>query len=72
MSRQQKQKNEQPSIVDELLENGQVTISAKTREEVNEQFWKISAEVDGVLSAGAVSQDFENGCMTLRVELIKG
>ena len=70
MSKQkQKQKKEQPTITDELLEKGQVTLIAPTREELNEQFAKIATEVEGAIPSGAISQGFD-GCMTLRVELI--
>lgn len=70
MSRQQKVKeNEQPTIVDELLEKGQVILTATTREELNEQFAKIATEVEGAIPSGAISHGFD-GCMTLRVELI--
>lgn len=70
MSRQQKVKeNEQPTIVDELLEKGQVILTATTREELNEQFAKIANEVECAIPSGAISQGFD-GCMTLRVELI--
>lgn len=61
--------NEQPTIVDELLEKGQVILTATTREELNEQFAKIANEVEGAIPSGAISQGFD-GCMTLRVELI--
>lgn len=65
----QKQKKEQPTITDELLEKGQVTLIAPTREELNEQFAKIASEVEGAVPAGAVSDG--SGCVTLRIDLIK-
>ena len=58
----------QPAFMDELLKNGNVTLKAKTRDELAEMVNTIPADVK--YCAGAVGQNFDEGCFTLRVDLI--
>ena len=57
----------QPAHVAELLLNGTVTITAKTREELAEMVNDIP--IDCSYGAGAVGQDRETGLFTLRLDL---
>lgn len=59
---------QQPAYVGELLLNGTVTISAKTREELAEMVDNIPAEVH--YGAGAVGKNRETGDFTLRLDII--
>ena len=59
---------EQPAYVEELLKNGTVVLSAKTREELAEMVNAIPAECH--YGAGAVGQDFEHGVLTLRIDIV--
>ena len=56
----------QPAFMDELLKNGNVTLKAKTREDLAEMVNTIPADVK--YCVGAVGQNFEEGCFTLRVD----
>ena len=58
----------QPDYVEELLKNGNVTLKAKTREDLAAMVNDIPADVK--YCAGAVGQNFDEGCFTLRVDLI--
>ena len=58
----------QPAYMEELLKNGHVTLKAKTRDELAAMVNDISADVKYFV--GAVGQNFEEGCFTLRVDLI--
>ena len=52
--------------MDELLKNGNVTLKAKTREDLAAMVNDIPADVK--YCAGAVGQNFDEGCFTLRVD----
>ena len=58
----------QPAYVEELLKNGYVTLNAKTRDELTAMVNNIPADVK--YCAGAVGQNFDEGCFTLRLDLI--
>ena len=58
----------QPAYVEELLKNGNVTLKAKTREELATMVNEIPSDVK--YCVGAVGQNFDEGCFTLRVDLI--
>lgn len=58
----------QPAYVEELLKNGHVTLKAKTREDLAAMVNEIPADVK--YCVGAVGQNFDEGCFTLRVDLI--
>lgn len=57
----------QPAYVTELLDNGTVTITAKTREKLAEMVNDIPADCS--YGAGAVSQNRETGMLSLRLDL---
>ena len=57
----------QPAHVAELLLNGTVTITAKTREELAEMVNDIP--IDCSYGAGAVGHDLDNEVFTLRIDL---
>ena len=57
----------QPAYVEELLKNGNVTLKAKTREDLAEMVNNIPADIK--YGVGCVGQNFEEGCFTLRVDL---
>ena len=57
----------QPAFMDELLKNGNVTLKAKTREDLAAMVNDITADVK--YCAGAVGQNFDEGCFTLRVDI---
>lgn len=59
---------EQPAYVEELLKNGTVVLTAKTREELTEMVNNIPAECH--YGAGAVGQDFEHRVLTLRIDIV--
>ena len=52
--------------MEELLEKGQVTLKAKTRDELAAMVNDIPADVK--YCAGAVGQNFDEGCFTLRID----
>ena len=56
----------QPAFMEELLKNGNVTLKAKTREDLAAMVNDIPADVK--YCVGAVGQNFEEGCFTLRVD----
>lgn len=57
----------QPDFMEELLKNGRVTLKAKTRDELAEMVNDIPSDVK--YCAGAVGQNFDEGCFTLRVDI---
>ena len=58
----------QPAHVEELLKNGTVTLTAKTRDELDKMVNTIPAEVK--YGAGAVGKNFETGVFTLRLDIV--
>ena len=60
-------KTKQPDYVAELLLNGTVTLTAKTREELAEMVNDIPADVR--YAAGAVGHNTETGDFTIRVDI---
>lgn len=61
--------NKQPAYIDELLNNGTVTLTASSREELAEMVNNIPANVR--YGAGAVGRNLETGKFSLRIDLIK-
>ena len=61
------EQTQQPDFVKELLENGTVTLTAKTREELTEMVNEIPADCS--YGAGAVGQDRDNGLFVLRLDI---
>lgn len=67
------QQNEQKAaagktIADELLKNGTVILTAKTRDELAKMTSEIPADVK--YSAGAVGRNFETDVFTLRLDIV--
>ena len=58
----------QPAHVSELLLNGTVVLTAKTRDELAKMVDEIPADVK--YGAGAVGKNFETGVFTLRLDVI--
>ena len=58
----------QPAHVTELLLNGTVTLTAKTRDELDKMVSEIPADVK--YGAGAVGRNFEAGVFTLRLDIV--
>lgn len=58
----------QPSPYDDLLKNGTVVLTAKTRDELAKMTSEIPADVK--YSAGAVGRNFETGVFTLRLDIV--
>ena len=58
----------QPAYVEELLKNGTVTLTAKSRDELAKMVNTIPADVK--YSAGAVGRNFETGVFTLRLDIV--
>lgn len=58
----------QPAYVDELLKNGTVTLTAKSRDELDKMVSKIPADVK--YGAGAVGKNFETGVFALRLDIV--
>ena len=56
----------QPAYVEELLKNGNVTLKAKTREDLATMVNNIPADIK--YGVGCVGQNFEEGCFTLRID----
>jgi hypothetical protein len=65
----QKSENKQPAFVGELMLNGTVVITGKTREELAEIVNDIPA--DCKYGVGAVGQDRETKVFSLRIDLIQ-
>lgn len=58
----------QPSPYDDLLKNGTVVLTAKTRDELAKMTSEIPADVK--YSAGAVGRNFETGVYTIRLDIV--
>jgi hypothetical protein len=58
----------QPAYVGELLKNGTVTLTAKTRDELDKMVSEIPADIR--YGAGAVGKNFETGVFTLRLDIV--
>lgn len=58
----------QPAYVEELLKNGTVTLTAKSRDELAKMVNTIPADVK--YGTGAVGRNFETGVFTLRLDII--
>jgi hypothetical protein len=71
MSKNQKQKSEQPTVADELLANGTTTLQAETREALMATFEKLKASLaDVTLVAGCVGRSKDDGCFALRIDIV--
>ena len=67
-----KDENQQPSLIDELMEKGTITIKADSREEIAAQFDELKASAkDVTLSTGAVGRSREDGSFSLQIDVIK-
>lgn len=62
------EETKQPSPYDDLLKNGTVVLTAKTRDELAKMTSEIPADVK--YSAGAVGRNFETGVFTLRLDIV--
>lgn len=62
------EETKQPSPYDDLLKNGTVTLTAKTRDELDKMVSEIPADVK--YGAGAVGRNFETGVFTLRLDIV--
>ena len=60
--------SKQPAFIEELLKNGTVVITAKTREELAEIVNGIPAECK--YGTGAVGQSRENGEYSMRIDIV--
>ena len=58
----------QPEFVGELLENGTVTLTAKSREKINDMLAEIPADCS--YGAGAIGKNPETGDYSLRLDII--
>ena len=64
------QTQQSPELV-QLLTNGNVTLTAKTREELQAKAEAVAAEAgDKIVAVGAVGQDRETGDFTLRLDIL--
>jgi hypothetical protein len=71
MSKNQKQKSEQPTVADELLANGTTTLQAETREALMATFEELKASLaDVTLVAGCVGRSKDDGCFALRIDIV--
>ena len=59
---------QQPSPYDDLLKNGTVVLTAKTRDELAKMTSEIPADVK--YSAGAVGRNFETGVFAIRLDIV--
>ena len=67
-----KDENQQPSLIDELMEKGTIIIKADSREEIAAQFDELKASAkDVTLSTGAVGRSREDGSFSLQIDVIK-
>ena len=72
MSKNQKQKSEQPTVADELLANGTITLQAETREELMATFNELKASLEDVtLAAGCVGRSKDDGNYAIRIDIVK-
>lgn len=64
------QTQQSPELV-QLLTNGNVTLTAETREELQAKAEAVAAEAgDKIVAVGAVGQDRETGDFTLRLDIL--
>ena len=64
------QTQQSPELV-QLLTNGNVTLTAKTREELQAKAEAVADEAgDKIVAVGAVGQDRETGDFTLRLDIL--
>jgi hypothetical protein len=68
MSKKTSTENQQPAFVEELLKNGTVILTAKTREELAEMVNDIPADCH--YGAGAVGKNPDTGLFSLRIDII--
>ena len=72
MSKNQQQKSEQPTVADELLKNGSITLQADSREALMTTFDELKASLaDVTLVAGCVGRSKDDGCFALRIDIVK-
>ena len=73
MSKNQQQKSEkQPTVADELLKNGNITLQADSREALMTTFDELKASIkDVTLVAGCVGRSKDDGCFALRIDIVK-
>lgn len=64
----QQQEVKVPEFVDELIGVGTVTLTAKTREELNEMLASIPSDVR--YAAGAVGEDRDTRLLSLRLDIL--
>ena len=62
------QETKRPAFVDELLKNGTIVLTSRTREDFAPMLADIPAEVK--YSSGAVGFNHETGVFTLRLDVI--
>lgn len=71
MSKNQQQKSEQPTVADELLKNGSITLQADSREELMAKFDELKASIkDVTLAAGCVGRSKDDGNYALRIDIV--
>ena len=68
MSKKTSTENQQPAFVEELLKNGTVILTAKTREELAEMVNDIPADCH--YGSGAVGKNPDTGLFSLRIDII--
>ena len=73
MSKNQQQKSEkQPTVADELLKNGSITLQADSREALMTTFDELKASIkDVTLAAGCVGRSKDDGTFALRIDIVK-
>ena len=71
MSKNQQQKSEQPTVADELLKNGSITLQADSREALMTKFDELKASIEDVtLAAGCVGRSKDDGTFALRIDIV--
>ena len=72
MSKNQQQKSEkQPTVADELLKNGNITLQADSREALMTTFDELKASIkDVTLAAGCVGRSKDDGVFALRIDIV--
>lgn len=72
MSKNQQQKSEkQPTVADELLKNGNITLQADSREALMATFDELKASIEDVtLAAGCVGRSKDDGTFALRIDIV--
>ena len=73
MSKNQQQKSEkQPTVADELMKNGNITLQADSREALMATFDELKASIkDVTLAAGCVGRSKDDGNYALRIDIVK-